>query len=491
MVVDCTSEAVASAFVCSEMTDAAAVGSEMTGTAAVGSEMTGTAAAGLDAASAVLVVSANSASTPISTASSASSVSTRSGTPTPTQVVKPVKRTEGTDAETAAVPAATECADTAAVPAATEDAETAAVPAATEGAETDSAQTATDITADAAAGAAVATEATTALDASSGSTTTDAPEESTTVAVTSGTPTPTQVVKPVKRTEGTDAETAAVPAATEDAAPGAEAAATPAAPTVAETTASPTVAEAAAATTTVSAVPAAPGEITNASIAASIAVKAARDVKDARAARAARAAERAARRVDPTFKNEVRVGWGDPLFETLMYHNSVHYVYQNLPETMTFTEKSGFRYSGHFFAEYQRRLSRVWSVGCKVDWEKVSWNTSTYKGGSETVVASSKQYFCNFSITPGVRVNWLNRSHFGMYSQLGVGLAVNSGSESDYLGRTKIVAPAFDLCAVGAHYDYGHWTAAAEIGGLTAFNSGYEVLMVLSRMFSISVGYKF
>lgn len=50
-----------------------------------------------------------------------------------------------------------------------------------------------------------------------------------------------------------------------------------------------------------------------------------------------------------SLRNEVRVGWGDMLYETAMYHT-------------TWTTNN-YRYTGHLFAEYQHWFKRWLSVG--------------------------------------------------------------------------------------------------------------------------------
>lgn len=165
-------------------------------------------------------------------------------------------------------------------------------------------------------------------------------------------------------------------------------------------------------------------------------------------------------------KNEVRLGWGDPMFETLAFHSG--------------DGKTDYHYTGHFFTEYQRLITYKFSVGVKVDWENVNW-----KYGSD------KCNFYNLSILPTARFTWFQRDWCSLHSSIGAGLNINGGTEVDYLGRKTVAAPALDLCPVGFSVYKDRYFLSLELGGLSSLNNGQEIFMFFSRMISISAGINF
>ena len=114
----------------------------------------------------------------------------------------------------------------------------------------------------------------------------------------------------------------------------------------------------------------------------------------------------------------------------------------------------------------------------QLDWEKVSWN--------------SNEFFTNFSIIPDVRFTYFRRPWLNMYSGLGYGLCINSGTDVDYLGRTTVCCPVLSLTAFGISVTHPKgFFGSFEIGGLNAIVSKNEIYMAGSRLLSISFGYRF
>ena len=65
-------------------------------------------------------------------------------------------------------------------------------------------------------------------------------------------------------------------------------------------------------------------------------------------------------------KHEVRIGWGDQMFEKLVWQNP-QYIISNMPETASYKYKEHYRYSQHWFAEYQWRVNQWFGLGAMVD----------------------------------------------------------------------------------------------------------------------------
>ena len=56
-----------------------------------------------------------------------------------------------------------------------------------------------------------------------------------------------------------------------------------------------------------------------------------------------------------TWRNEIRVGWGDQLFESLMWHNPTS-ITTTMPEAWSQTYHENYRHHQHLWAEYQYRF---------------------------------------------------------------------------------------------------------------------------------------
>ncbi len=165
--------------------------------------------------------------------------------------------------------------------------------------------------------------------------------------------------------------------------------------------------------------------------------------------------------------HEVRLGWGDMLFETAMWHSTQH--------------TSDYRYTGHLFAEYQYRVKNWLSVGMLADYERVMWRAE----------ALSDQNFYNLSLLPTMRFTYFFSQYVNLYSAVMLGLNINGGTETDMYGRQTACAPAFGITALGMSVGNEHWFGAAEIGGLNALASKDLIYMLGSRLFTASIGYRF
>ena len=87
-------------------------------------------------------------------------------------------------------------------------------------------------------------------------------------------------------------------------------------------------------------------------------------------------------------RNELRIGWGDMLYETAMYHNS--------------NSTNHYRYTGHVFAEYQYYLRAWLSVGVQADYEQVWWDVP-HSGIQPLPTPSQDHCFYNASLLPTLR----------------------------------------------------------------------------------------
>ena len=184
--------------------------------------------------------------------------------------------------------------------------------------------------------------------------------------------------------------------------------------------------------------------------------------------------------------HHLRVGWGDQLFETLMWRDLGHYSY--LPEDYEAKYNENFRYTQHWFVEYLYRLNYRYSFGLLMDYSGVIWDSVLRNGKGKELEREVNQSFHNIAIVPTVRFSYYRHEYVSLYSAIGAGLNINTGTELDYKGRKTAVAPAINITLFGVCAGKGRWYGALEVGGMLSFNSAEEVYMLGSRIMTASVG---
>ena len=156
-----------------------------------------------------------------------------------------------------------------------------------------------------------------------------------------------------------------------------------------------------------------------------------------------------------------RLGWGDMLFETLAFHpgeNTSHY-----------------GYTGHFFADYHYKLTRVVSVGAQMDFQGIFW--------TENKTFRSRNY--DLCLLPQARFTWMNKEWVRLYSGLGAGLLFafdNAGGHA--------FAPVFHLNTLGIQVGKGHWCGSVDLGLMASLNDLNRIYLFGSRLLSVSVNYR-
>lgn len=197
------------------------------------------------------------------------------------------------------------------------------------------------------------------------------------------------------------------------------------------------------------------------------------------------------RRQRDSLRHEVRVGWGDQMFERLVWQNP-QYIVRNMPEEWSQTGKEHYRYSQHWFAEYQWRVNRWFGLGATVDCSGVVWDNVTRNGLGNETGRERGQNFWNLTMMPTCRFTWFNSQYVSLYSSLGAGLGINGGTETDARGRHTLCGLALDIALVGVTVDWKSWCVFAEVGGLSSVrNVKTTVFMLGSRMISVGAGFRF
>ena len=166
-------------------------------------------------------------------------------------------------------------------------------------------------------------------------------------------------------------------------------------------------------------------------------------------------------------RHEVRFGWGDQLFENLIWQNPQAIV-DNLPESFSKTYKENYRYSQHWSAEYQWRANGWLGIGALVDASACFWDDVTRNGkGLQTDIAKG-QNFWNLLIMPTARF-----------------------SESDVDGKHTVAGFAANVELIGISVDWSQWFAYSELGGSFSLRNKSTIFLAASRIISIGIGFRF
>lgn len=189
------------------------------------------------------------------------------------------------------------------------------------------------------------------------------------------------------------------------------------------------------------------------------------------------------------FPHQLRIGWGDQMFETLVWYHQPHPTIY--PESYIGQYEEDFRYVQHWFAEYQYRAKYWFNVGAMVDYSGVLWDKVRRNGKGEELDREADCSFHNIAVMLTMRFTYFHSKYVSLYSGLGAGMNINTGSEVDYLDRHTVVAPALNITALGMNVGNNRWFGAVEFGGLYSLANLNEVYMAGSRMFTVSVGCRF
>jgi hypothetical protein len=126
-----------------------------------------------------------------------------------------------------------------------------------------------------------------------------------------------------------------------------------------------------------------------------------------------------------------------------------------------------------------------------VDYSGVIWDEVTRNGAGKELSRELNRSFHNIAMIPTVRFSYFHHDYVSLYSSLGFGLNVNTGTELDLKGRKTAVSPALNITLLGVRVGKGHFYGALEVGALAALNGKDEVYMLGSRIFTASVGVRF
>ena len=149
------------------------------------------------------------------------------------------------------------------------------------------------------------------------------------------------------------------------------------------------------------------------------------------------------RHTNDTIPHELRVGWGDQMFETLMWHDIGHPSILSPTYQATYNER--FRYTQHWFVEYLYHFNYWYSFGAQIDYSGVLWDEVTRDGEGTELSRDVNHNFHNIAIMPTIRFSYFHREYTSMYSSIGLGININTGSDLDYKSRQTTIAPAVHI----------------------------------------------
>ena len=191
-----------------------------------------------------------------------------------------------------------------------------------------------------------------------------------------------------------------------------------------------------------------------------------------------------------TWRNELRLGWGDQLFESLMWHNPTSVV-TTMPASYERTYHEDFQHHQHLWMEYQWRFKYWFSMGLMTDLSEVDWNDVTRDGMGAELSRSKGHYFYNVVIMPTVRFTYFHHPNVNLYSGIGIGMDINGGTELNQKGKNTDFGAAVNLTVFGVSANYKQWFMSVDFGGMYALKDANTIFMASSRIINVGIGARF
>lgn len=189
-------------------------------------------------------------------------------------------------------------------------------------------------------------------------------------------------------------------------------------------------------------------------------------------------------------RNEIRIGWGDQLFESLMWHNPTSIV-RTMPTTYQQLYHEDFRYDQHIWFEYQRRFKSWFGFGLMLDWSDVRWDDVTRNGAGTEIARDPGHMFYNIVLMPTIRFTYYHHPNVNLYSGLGIGMDINGGTERNLKGHKTDIGGAVNFTVFGVSANYKRWFATVDFGGMYALKNTNTIFMASSRIINVSIGARF
>lgn len=174
--------------------------------------------------------------------------------------------------------------------------------------------------------------------------------------------------------------------------------------------------------------------------------------------------------------HELRIGWGDALFEEAEKYEFPAIGRPNIePRYLT----------GHLFCEYQYSWNRWCSTGMQLDYEQMGWHDKRENPRRE-------HNYWNVTILPTVRFTYYRHPWVSLYSGIGIGMTINGGTEKDLVSKkTTVLYPNLNLNLFAVQVGQKGFFGTFELGAMFSLLGGNNIVMAGSRLMSVSVGYRF
>lgn len=190
------------------------------------------------------------------------------------------------------------------------------------------------------------------------------------------------------------------------------------------------------------------------------------------------------------YRHEIRIGWGDQMFEKMMWHNT-GYIVNTLPQSERMGYEENYRYTQHIFAEYSYSFYSWLSACMLFDTSSCIWDEVTRDGAGIEVSREKNRSFTNLAFIPNVRFTYFRRPYMNLYSGLGMGLAINTGTTKNIYGKNTVCGIAGNVTLLGISGNYKQWFASAELNSYVAARDKKHMFLVGSRMVTLSIGMRF
>jgi len=190
--------------------------------------------------------------------------------------------------------------------------------------------------------------------------------------------------------------------------------------------------------------------------------------------------------------NQVRLGIGDMLFETMIWHNQEHKDYTGAydPQGKGFPENSKYRYTPHFSVEYTRRLLPWLCVGGTLNIQGTLWEQNVYSNENK-LLSTSNESFYNLCIMPLVRFHYFRRPNVELYSAVAAGIDINGGTQKNAAGKRTVCGMSTELTFIGVMAGKDHWYGFFDLGALIGMKDKNNFYMFPSQMLKLGVAYVF
>lgn len=189
-------------------------------------------------------------------------------------------------------------------------------------------------------------------------------------------------------------------------------------------------------------------------------------------------------------RHEMRIGWGDQLFESLMWHNPLYRV-QTMPANWTQVTHEDYHHDQHIWIEYQYRHKGWFSYGAMTDISFVHWSDVTRNGKGEELAREKGHFFYNLVIMPTIRFTYYHHEYVNLYSGLGFGMDINGGTEKNWKGEKTDIGAAINFTVFGISANYEQWFWTVDFGGMYALKDLNTIFMASSRIINVGFGARF